>query len=421
MWKTEKELRVSLRAVFLFFSAVLCLTVCSLTACSGQEEKAEVLLYEANSDETASGSAVSGSFVTVGEDEIKTATVRKMTYKEEFADMAEIKYLDTDSFYIFEEDAVLDAIKVKPDQKVKKGDVLAVYHVETSKTSLQKQKLLIDQARADYEMGLSELKRTLSGMKEELGRLKSRSEKKMKQLEIRKMQKQIDAYKKGEKEVTDQEKEYAKLLQMQKGTNLVAKKSGVITDTAISSVGEDIDSSVKIIEMRSNDDWVLKVSDPDSKLRYNMEVSVRFGKSVDDYREEVKGKVITTGNLAGSDGSGDEMGGDMMWEEGEDGGGGAEVYIEIRDKDKKKYDFEHQNVYVYAVSFSIENALVTDADAVYSESVDISNRLYVLLLENGKMHKRFIVSNYSTEEEVVIDQGVSEGQTLAVVQLGGMS
>lgn len=413
MLKTEKELRVSLRAAFLFFSVVLC-----LTACSGQKEKAEVLLYEANSDETVSGGAVSGSFVTVAEDEIKTATVRKTTYKEEFADMAEIKYLDTDSFYISEENAVLDAIKVKPDQKVKKGDVLAVYHVETSKTSLQKQKLLIDQARADYEMELSELKRTLSGMKQELGRMKSKSEKKMKQLEIRKMQKQIDAYKKGEKEVTDQEKEYAKLLQMQKGTNLVAKKSGVITETAISSVGEDIDSSVKIIEMRSNDDWVLKVSDPDSKLRYNMDVSVRFGKSVDDYREEVKGKVITTGNLTGSDG-GDEMGGDMMWEEdgGEDGG----VYIEIRDKDKRKYDFEHQNVYVYAVSFSIENALVTDADAVYSESVDISNRLYVLLLENGKLHKRFIVSNYSTEQEVVIDQGVFEGQTLAVVQLGGMS
>lgn len=416
MWKTEKRLRVPLRAAFLFFSAVLCLTVCSLTACSGREEKAEVLLYEAHGDEAASGSAVSGSFVSVGEDQIKTATVRKTTYKEEFADMAEIKYLDTDSLYISEENAVLDAVKVKPDQKVKKGDVLAVYHVETSKTSLQKQKLLIDQARADYEMGLSELKRTLSGMKEELGRMKSKSEKKMKQLEIGKMQKQIDVYKKGEKEVIDQEKEYARLLRMQKGTNLVAKKSGIITETAKSSVGEEIDSSMKIIEMRSNNKWVLRVSDPDSKLRYNMDVSVRLGKSVEDYREEVKGKVITTGDLTGSGGSDDEMGGDMMWGEDEDGSGGADVYIEIRDRDKKKYDFENQNVYVYAVSFSVENALVTDADAVYSESVDISNRLYVLLLENGKLHKRFIVSNYSTEKEVLIDQGVFEGQTLAVVQ-----
>ena len=410
MWKTEKRLRISLCAVFLFFSAAMC-----LTACSGQEEKAEALLYEAHSDETASGGAVSGSFVSVGEDQIKTATVRRTTYKEEFADMAEIEYHDTDSLYISEENAVLDAIKVKPDQKVKKGDVLAAYHVETPKTSLQKQKLLIDQARADYEMGLSELKQALSGMKEELGGMKTKSEKKMKRLEIGKMQKQIDAYKKGEKEVTDQEKEYAKLLRMQKGANLVAKKSGVITDTAISSVGEDIDSSVKIIEMRSNNDWVLKVSDPDSKLRYNMDVSVRLGKSVDDYREEVKGKVITTSNLTEGGGSDDE-GGDMMQGEDEDGDGGADVYIEIRDKDKKKYDFENQNVYVHAVSFSVENALVTDADAVYSESVDISNRLYVLLLENGKLHKRFIVSNYSTEKEVLIDQGVFEGQTLAVVQ-----
>lgn len=416
MWKTEKRLRVPPRTVFLLFLSVLC-----LTACSGREEKAEVLLYEADSGGTAvsggaaSGSAVSGGSVTVGEDEIKTTTVRKTTYKEEFADMAEIEYLDTDSLYILEENAVLDAVKVKPDQKVKKGDVLAVYHVETSKTKLQKQKLLADQARADYEMGLSGLKRTLSGMKEELGRMKTKSEKKMKQLEIRKMQKQIDAYKKGEKEVADQEKEYAKLLRMQKGTNLLAKKSGVITETARSSVGEEIDSSVKIIEMRSNNKWVLRVSDPDSKLRYNMDVSVRLGRSVDDYKEEVKGKVITAGDLTGSSSGAGEMGGEMDVEDDGDGDTGADVYIEIRDEDKKKYDFEHQNIYVYAVSFSVENALVADAEAVYSESVDISNRLYVLLLENGKLHKRFIVSNYRTEKEVLVDQGVFEGQTLAVV------
>lgn len=423
MWRAEKGLRIPPCAACLFLGAALC-----LTACSGGEEKGEVLLYEAQGDETVSGSAVSGGSVIVGEDEIKTAAVRRTTYKEEFADMAEIEYLDTESLYIIEEGAVLDAVKVKPGQKVKKGDVLAVYHVETSETSLQKLKLLTDQARADYEMELSGLKRTLSGMKEELGRMKSKSEQRMKQLEIKKMQKQIDAYKKGEKEVADQEKEYARLLRMQKGANLVAKKSGVITETAKSNVGEEIDSSMKIIEMRNNNKWVLRVSDPDSKLRYNMEVSVRLGKSVDDYREEVKGKVITAGNLT-EGGSGDEtgggmMGGDMMggdMDDGDMGGnesgtGGGDVYIEIRDKDKKKYDFENQNIYVYAVSFSVENALVTDAKAVFSESVDISNRLYVLLLENGKMHKRFIVSNYRTEKEVLIDQGVFEGQTLVVLQ-----
>lgn len=421
MWKTEKGWRIRLRTACLLFLSVLC-----LTACSGQEKKAEVLLYEAQDDETVSGSAVSGGSVIVGEDEIKTATVRRTTYKEEFADMAEIEYLDTESLYIIEENAVLDAVKVKPGQSVKKGDVLAVYHVETSETSLKKLKLLTEQARADYEMELSGLKRTLSGMKEELGRMKSKSEKRVKQLEIKKMQKQIDAYKKGEKEVTDQEKEYAKLLRMQNGANLVAKRSGIITDTAKSSVGEDIDSSIKIIEMRRNNKWVLRVSDPDSKLSYNMEVSVRLGKSVDDYREEVKGRVITAKNLTEikSDGmDGGMMGGDFDGDmdvdmDGDESGtgDGGDVYIEIRDQDKKKYDFENQNIYVYAVTFSVENALVTDVNAIYSEAVDISNRLYVLVLENGKLHKRFIVCNYMTEKEVLIDQGVFEGQTLAVMQ-----
>ena len=35
--------------------------------------------------------------------------------------------------------------------------------------------------------------------------------------------------------------------------------------------------------------------------------------------------------------------------------------------------------------------------------------------ENGKLHKRYIVSNYKQEKTYLVNQGLEEGQTLAIV------
>lgn len=382
MWKVKYIITISM--------AILLLSACGNEKSQGT---GEVLLYE--KEETATGSAIQ-------QEEYETTEVRQETYKEEYYDSAELEYTDTETIYIDDEDAVLDAVKVKKDQKINKGDVLAVYHVETSKTKLQKEKILVQQARANYESGLSNLQNALSQAENELMTVKNAAEKKIKQLEIKKQKEEIANYKKGEKDVIDQEKNYAQLVRRQNKTKLVAKKSGVVTSTGKEYVGDEIDASKKIVEMRSNDKWVLKVKDPDSKLRYNMDVSVRLGKNMKDYQNEVKGKVITAADITGveeTDESGDNI-----------------VYVEVSSADKKKYNFEKSNVYVYAVSFAVKDALVVDAEAINQEAVEFSNKLYVNVLENGKIHKRYIVSNYNTETEYLVEQGVSAGQTLAILR-----
>lgn len=399
MWKTKMRRLVG---VPLLLIPALLLSACG----GGTTGQSELLLYEGNGEEgtAVSSSAVSGG--AIGADDVKfdTTVVRKTTYKEEINCTAELEYTDTETVIIDDEDAVLDAVKVKKYQEVKKGDVLAVYHVETSKTKLEKQKLLIDQARADYEVGLSDLNQQLSQAQKALDTLTSKAEKKVKQLEIKKMQKQISAYKKGEKEITDQEKEYAELLRKQKKTVLKAKRSGVITETEGKGyVGESIDASTEIVKMHGNNGkWILTVSGAETAdLRYNMEVSVRLGKSAKEYDHEIKGKVISSGDITG--------------EQTQNAEGDSIVYIDVSDRDKKKYDFENSNIYIYAVSFMVKDALVVDAEAIQQESVDIRNRLFVYVVENGKLHKRFIVSNYQNEKEVLVEQGVFEGQTLAIL------
>ena len=382
MWKVKYIITISM--------AILLLSACGNEKSQGT---GEVLLYE--KEETASGSAIQ-------QEEYETTEVRQETYKEEYYDSAELEYTDRETIYIDDEDAVLDAVKGKKDQKINKGDVLAVYHVETSKTKLQKEKILVQQARANYESGLSNLQNALSQAENELMTVKNAAEKKIKQLEIKKQKEEIANYKKGEKDVIDQEKNYAQLVRRQNKTKLVAKKSGVVTSTGKEYVGDEIDASKKIVEMRSNNKWVLKVKDPDSKLRYNMDVSVRLGKNMKDYQNEVKGKVITAADITGveeTDESGDNI-----------------VYVEVSSADKKKYNFEKSNVYVYAVSVAVKDALVVDAEAINQEAVEFSNKLYVNVLENGKIHKRYIVSNYNTETEYLVEQGVSAGQTLAILR-----
>lgn len=391
MWK-GKQIPLTITA-----AALVLITCSGLTACgsSAGNDGGEVLLYE----EKVTGSAVEGAAK-----QYETVTVRREDYQEEYSDTGELEYTDIDTVYINEEDAVLDSIKVKKGQRIQKGDVLAVFHVETSDTKLAKQKLENQQARANYESGLSNLENSLSQAKKEMNLLESEAEKKVKKLEIKKQEKELEAYKKGEKEILALEKEYAKLVRMQKPTKLLAKKGGVVTAVkGREYVGEEIDASTQLIEFRNNDKWMIKVKDPESKLRYNMDVSVRLGKTLKDYQYEVKGKVITASDITGVE---------AMDESGEN-----IVYIEVSESAKKKYDFENNNIYIHAVSFEVKNVLMVDAKAVYSESVGFANKLYVYVLENGNLHKRFIVSSYSNEKEFLVEQGVKENQTLAIVDM----
>ncbi len=370
------------------------LAALALTACGGGNSSGdgEVLLYE----EEVSGGAVEAT------EAYETVTVRREDYQEVYSDTGELEYTDIESVYINEEDAVLDSIKVKRDQRVRKGDVLAVYHLETSKTKLEKQKLVNQQARAQFESGLGSLKNSLSQAEQEYKSLSNAAEKKMKSLEIKKMQKEIEAYKKGEKELLEQENDYARLVRMQSATKLVAKKGGVVTSVSKEMVGQDVDSSQKIVEFRNNDKWLIKVSDPDSMLRYNMKVKVRLGKNMKNYQHEVTGKVVTASDLTDA-GSADQDANNT-------------IYIDVSDGDKKKYDFRTNNIYIHAVSFEVKDALMVDARAVGSESVGFTNKSFVWVLENENLHKRFIVSNYNNEKDYLVAQGLSEGQTLAIVE-----
>ena len=87
--------------------------------------------------------------------------------------------------------------------------------------------------------------------------------------------------------------------------------------------------------------------------------------------------------------------------------GGAQL-IRLSKKDRESYQFSKYNIYITGVSLKIEDALLVDADAVYEETENEEIKNFVYLVENGKLHKRYIVSNYKQEKTYLVNQGLEE-------------
>ena len=133
-----------------------------------------------------------------------------------------------------------------------------------------------------------------------------------------------------------------------------------------------------------------------------MTVDISLGKTTENITHRLKGRVISTTNLASGGDSGDDE---------------TEVttLVKVSKEDMKKYPFKKSNIYVSGVTLKIKNALMVDSRAVYEEVQGKEIKYFVYLLQDGKLHKRYIVSNYKQDEYYLINQGLEAGQVLAVI------
>ncbi len=407
MWKIKKTTASLHRVAVLLGVSVLTFT--GLVGCKSEKTKSDkaMLYVPEKGTSTATGSAIAtgsalatGSSVQVGEDEYKLEVARKKNYQDRFVDTAKMEYTAVESVYIDDEGAVLDHMKVKKGDHVEKGDVLAVYHVEISKAKLEKDRILTEQARSNYEVGLKSLENQLSLLQKAYKGLKNTAEGKQKALEIKQLQQQIKTYRLGEKEVKEQEKAYRQKLARRHKTNLYAKKSGTVVATAKSSEGDRIEASKEVVRMRKGDRWLLKVPDPEGKLRYNMKVNICFGSSIRRAKKVCTGRVKTASDLTGV--------------ETTDDSGESEVYIKVKKSDRERLDFEDQTIYIKAVSYELRDVILVREEAINSESTDYSNRYFVYKWRDGSIHKRYVVTNFHNEQGYVIEQGVEEGDQLVL-------
>ena len=382
------------------FTALVLLGCLLLCSCGEQQNNSEVLLYHEKEGSEK-------------EEKFKTTKVRKGVYEEKLSEVGELYYTDENAVTIDDENAYLDKICVKHKQKVKKGDVLAIYHIETSEASLNKKKLLVEQARTQYDSGLRSKRSEVLAKEKSIKSLTSKAEKRIAQIELKQMRNEYKQMVKAGDEIRKQEKEYAALLRKQKKTELKSRFSGTVIEPVGAGDFSDDEavSGEMLMKIRNVDEFLISVKDDMGKLRYNMKVDIALGTTSEEIKHKLTGKVISTTNLTdGASGMEEE---EPAGEEG--GGSGSTQLIKVSKSDMKKYDFKKYNLFVTGVTLRIKNALLVDAEAVKAKTEQDEEKLYVYLVENNKLHLRYITSSYRQDKIYLVNQGLEEGQTLAIV------
>lgn len=367
--------------------------VLAFTACGKEQPKSKVLIYQGEKGKEQ-------------EQHYKTTKVKRDTYEEKISSTAELVYQNEKTVMITDSRAHLDKFCVKNGQKVKKGDTLAIYHVKVSETSMKKKKLELDQAKSEYDASLKSKRNEVLQQERSLKNITDATEKKIARLQLKKLQAEYKEQVADGKKIRKQEQDYNELVRKRKSATLKSKYSGTVAELA--DVSDESITGETLMLIRDKKDFLLSAEDA-AGMRYNMTVDVGLGNTLDNIKYHIRGKVISTDNLqnAGEQGSDTETGVTPME--------ASSQLIRISKKDREKYDFSQYNIYITGTSLKIENALIIDADAVNEETENEEVKYFVYVVENGNLHKRYIVSNYKQEKTYLVNQGLEEGQTLAIV------
>lgn len=361
-----------------------------ITACGETQKKSEVMLYKPEKD-------------TKQQEHYKTTKVKKDTYEEKISTTGSLYYQDEKAISINDSRAYLDKICVKENQKIKKGDVLAIYHVKYSDISMEKKKLEVEQARAEFDTSLNGKRNEVLEKQRSIKNLTNESEIKIAKIQLQRLKREYKDIQKTEKDILKQERNYQALVQKRKSATLRSKYSGIAGDVvSVGEIGEETVTGDTLMVIRDEKNFLIQAEDG-AGMRYNMTLDIGLGSTPGQVKHHIKGQVISTDNL---------MGGEGGFGESEEA---SSQLIKISEQDRKKYDFKKYNIFISGVSMRVEDALIIDAKAVQEEIENEQTKLFVYLVEKGKLHKRYIVSNYKQETYYLVNQGLEEGQTLAIL------
>lgn len=361
-----------------------------ITACGATQKKSEVMLYKPEKD-------------TKQQEHYKTTKVKKDTYEEKITTTGSLYYQDEKAISINDSRAYLDKICVKENQKIKKGDVLAIYHVKYSDISMEKKKLEVEQARAEFDTSLNGKRNEVLEKQRSIKNLTNESEIKIAKIQLQRLKREYKDIQKTEKDILKQERNYQALVQKRKSATLRSKYSGIAGDVvSVGEIGEETVTGDTLMVIRNEKNFLIQAEDG-AGMRYNMTLDIGLGSTPEQVKHHIKGQVISTDNL---------MGGEGGFGESEEA---SSQLIKISEQDRKKYDFKKYNIFISGVSMRVEDALIVDAKAVQEEIENEQTKLFVYLVEKGKLHKRYIVSNYKQETYYLVNQGLEEGQTLAIL------
>lgn len=343
-----------------------------------------VLLLWGCGQKTAESGLLADAIASPEDIHYKTATVELFDYQ--LTDTASVSpvYPVTTSIYWEGGDARYAETLVKTGQKVAAGDILMTFEVAAQASEMAQLELQLKRARQDYAAG-AEKRQAAIAREEERAATATSFDLQIAQLTVEKLRAEYDQFVyTSEWEISQLKEQIGQLKAQVENNTIKAPCDGVIDYVIRCNAGDRVTTTAPLVKMHSEDVVLLQVSGSD--LRYNMSLTVEQGKTAN--KLTYTGRVISAQNILPA------------------GITQSKTYIAL-DQPLDR-NATHRNLTACFVSKEICNILVTDRSAINGAGAET----FVYVLEDGTLHKRFVVIKRDSGQQVWILDGLTEGQIL---------
>lgn len=343
----------------------------------------------------ASVSALAQSDSLISQELIKTETVNYQdtvvaetgVYERSYNARGSLYYPHTYELYCETDNATFVEYTAARKQEVKKGDVLAVFHVEVDEVALAEARLALENSRTEYEQQKKVQEEALKELTEVLSETKDPYERELLTLRMESQKLSFEKYcYEQEYRIRDLERDIAEKEEFMSRNTLVSPFDGVVTDLVYKREGEKVYNGEVLVTLYRTDVVLLVIDNSSEYFRYGMDVTVEYGAPKN--RKAISGRVVAADT--------------MLPSELKQGKAAIELYG--YDGNEKKFI----NPSAKAESVYLENVIALPRRAVVLDG----GKQYVNKLSDGMVRKRFVNVALSAPGTVWVLQGIDAGDTL---------
>lgn len=243
-----------------------------------------------------SESLISQELIKADKVNYKTETVEEGVFERRVSSAAEEYYPNTYSLSIDESGARFVNYEVIRSNKVKKGDVLARFVLESDAVELESLKMQLASAQAELEKRRLDEEEAAAERQLELLSVKDMWQREMLALQSRRAELALEQYELAQsRAIAKLEKQIAEIEQRQAGNVLLAPADGVIIGTAYKREGDKVYAGEELVTMYRTDKMLMRINNSNGYFRYGMDVILEVGSNKD--RAELPGWVVGADTL----------------------------------------------------------------------------------------------------------------------------
>lgn len=356
----------------------------ALTACAGGEAAQGPLLLTAAGEQAANE---------------RTVRVERGTLVQEFRASASVQSVREVTVYLEAEDAQFVEHRVQNGQRVEAGDVLSVFRKRSDNVRLAEIEVELQGLAAEREDGLYDRDKADEDLREQLYELEilpsdEKTYRVYVQGQVLQAQLARSALEREQFLLRLEERERKlnaereEILAGERDLTVTAPVSGVVTGLQTLSPGENCEAGRTLLRVYDPERYLLRAGEGIlGELRVGQAVTIEYGPA--DERKTAPGVVVSAQSLLPPDLD----------------AGGAAVAVQ---EDIPAADLVNPSV--VSQEKLLEDALLLPRTAVGSEN----GQSYVLLRKDGSPRKRFVQVGPQSNDQVVILDGITEGQEVVL-------